>query len=417
MSLHNHTMFSQLDGIGEPERHAAAAKDQGLEGLAITDHALNAGWLQWEKAMKKEGLNPLFGVETYFALDRIQKHKEVWGQHNPSHLLLIAKNAEGLRSINRIVADSYLEGFYGKPRTDWSVLRENSEGVIATTGCVNGPPGRFLEDDDLGQARNWIASAMDVFGDDFYLELQTHPFDQQINLNKFLCDINQAMDLPLVVTNDSHYARPEDAKDQRVSVCVATKSTLAKPALQYTHDFSVKGFEQLHRELQEFTNVPEWAATQAVSNASRILSKTKVELPKGVDLAPAWPNAESELYKLLSEGLGRKITDLSKRPQYRKRLRYEYDIIVNKGFAEYFLVVADMVRAAKERGVFVGCGRGSAGGSLVAFLLDITEVDPIRWDLDMERFISPNRGGYEMSFHNATEITELMTEYEERYVV
>lgn len=411
MTLHCHSTFSRLDGIGLPSDHANAAKEQGLDGLAITDHALTSGWLQWEEALRKSGLNPLFGVETYFAPDRKVKTKDsTWGS-NPAHLLLIAKNREGLKNINKIVTDSHLEGFYGKPRTDFSFLREHSEGVIATSSCVSGPVGKYFGAGDLDRARDWIATADEIF-EDFYLELQPHPFDQQIELNKFLTSFG----LPLICTNDSHYARSTDAKFQEISVCVSTGSKLSdEKRMTYDFDFSVKSYGQIWRELQEFTKVPEKFATEAIDNTKELLINTKVELPKGVSLTPDWPNAIEELRRLLTIGLNRKVPK-DKIDEYKKRLRYEYDIVVSKGFAEYFLVVQDMVAAAKEKGVFVGCGRGSAGGSLIAYLLDITEADPVRWNLDMERFISPSRGGYEMSFHSATQITELMNWYEEEHV-
>lgn len=403
-------MYSRLDGIGLPKDHASAAKDQGLDGLALTDHAMTSGWYDWEKSLKAEGLNPVFGVETYFAPDRLVKDKDsTWGSA-PAHLLLMAKDQEGLKNINRIVTDSYLEGFYGKPRTDFSVLREHSKGVIATSSCVSGPAGKYFQAGDLDHARSWIATAQDIFEDDFYLEIQPHPFDEQIALNKFL----GSMDIPLVTANDSHYARPEDREDQAISVCIATASTLSDPKrMQYSHDFSVKSYKQIWEELQSLTSVPESVATRAIETTKSILQSTRVELPKGLSLTPKWDDAPEELFKLLNAGISKKVPGGFENSEYLSRLKYEYHIVVSKGFAEYFLVVADMVRAARDRGVFVGCGRGSAGGSLIAYLLDITEVDPVKWDLQMERFISPNRGGYEMSFHSATEITELMNEYEE----
>jgi DNA polymerase III subunit alpha len=413
MTLHCHSTFSQLDGIGLPEDHAQAAKEAGLDGLALTDHSLTSGWIGWEDAFQKEGLNPLFGVETYFAIDRHHKDKEaLWGS-TPAHMLLIAQSDEGLKNINRIVTDAYLEGFYGKPRTDFSVLREFSEGVIASTGCVSGPVGRFLSAGDLDRARSWIADAMEIFDGRFYLELQPHPFEEQIKLNKMLCDIDGSLGLNnLILTNDSHYPKLSDKPIQAVSNCIATKSTLANPAMSYDYDFHVKSYEQIYKELQEHTGVDEECAAQAVENTKRLLTETRVSLPRGLNLTPEWPNAVEDLDRLLEQGFNRKVRgDFD---TYRKRLQYERKIIVSKGFAEYFLVVADMVQAAKDRGVFVGSGRGSAGGSLVAYLLDITEVDPIKWDLGFERFISPERGGYKMTFHNATEITELKNWYEER---
>lgn len=359
-----------------------------------------------------------------------------WGA-TPAHLLLVAKTEVGLKSINRIVYDAYLNGFYGKARTDWSFLRDHAEGVIATTGCVSGPVGRYLypetkeknketkkmevikHEPDYDKARDWLRNGLDVFGDNFFLELQPHDFDKQKGLNEFLCNfaVNQGLEDRLILTNDAHYPTIDDKDTQKISNCVATKSTLENPKMSeaYEHDLYVKSYDQIGEELVRISEVDDNLVAHAIDNTRKIITKTKVKLPRGLNLVPEWPNAAQDLKRLLKDGFKRKVPKSNKQV-YNDRLNYEYKLFVNKGFAEYFLVVADMVREAKKRGVFVGCGRGSAGGSLVAFLLDITEVDPIKWNLDLERFMAPNRGGYEMAFHSATEITELINELEESMV-
>lgn len=407
-------MFSSLDGIGTPEEHALAAKEQGLVGLGISDHGLNSGWYHMEKACREYDLNFLPGVETYFTPDRHVKDKNTGFGVNPAHLLLIAQNERGARNIHKIVSSSFIQGFYGKPRCDWDLLERFNEGLIATSTCLGGPVGKYMRVNDMDRARDWVVRMHNIFEDRFYLELQPHPIPEQIELNRFLLSIP---DIPKIVTNDSHYPTPESSEIQAISACIATKSTLRNPAITYDHDYSIKSLEQIEREIHEIQEASLEEIGEALSNTHRILSETNVELPKGLPLNPGWDNAESDLRTHLTDGFKRKVSpkfSKEKKREYKERLRYEYDLICTKGFAEYFLVVEDMIRAAKDRHVMVGVGRGSAGGSLMSYLLDITEVDPIKWNLPMERFMSPHRGGWDMTFHKHKEITELTEAYWER---
>lgn len=403
-------MFSALDGIGEPEEHVDAAIEAGLPGMAISDHALNSGWYQMEKACKKKDLNFIPGVESYFTPDRHVKEKDQGFGSHPAHLLLLAFSQKGIKNLYRMISSSYIEGFYGKPRIDWDLLERFNEGIIATSGCVGGPVGRYIRYDDYDRARNWIVRMQDIFGKRFYLELQPHPFPEQVELNQFLMSIG---DVQRVITNDSHYPTPESKELQQISACIATKSTLSKPAIVYQHDFSIKSLDKLYEEMGNigfFGN----EIDDALNNTLNLLEAINVDLPHGISLNPGWNNAKKDLDEHLRDGWQRKIKPLfsgEKKREYLERLTYEYDLICTKGFAEYFLVVEDMINAAKKRDVMVGVGRGSSGGSLMSYLLDITEIDPIKWNLPMERFMSPHRGGWRMTFHDNKEITELTEWY------
>lgn len=403
-------MFSALDGIGLPEQHVKAAKEAGLPGMAITDHGLNSGWYHMEDSCKKENMNFLPGVESYFSPDRHIKEKDHGFGSHPAHILLLATNLQGVKNIYKIVSSSFIEGFYGKPRCDWDLLKKFNEGIIATSGCVSGPVGKYVLKDDYDRARNWIVEMQKIFEDRFYLEFQPHPFDELLTLNNFLSTIP---DIERVLTNDSHYPTSDDSVPQQISACIATKSTLKNPAITYAHDFSIKSFDQLIEGMSHIGFSGDYI-DQAAQTAYNILGNNHVKLPKGIKLNPGWPNAEHDLDAHLREGWNQKIRykfSGEKKREYKARLKYEYDLICTKGFAEYFLVVEDMINAAKKRDVMVGCGRGSSGGSLMSYLLGITEIDPIKWDLPMERFMSPHRGGWKMTFHNHKEITEITEAY------
>lgn len=403
-------MFSALDGIGLPEEHVNAAKEKDLPGIAITDHGLNSGWYNMENACKEGEINFLPGVESYFTTDRHVKQKDHGFASYPAHLLLIATNLQGIKNIYKIVSSSYIEGFYGKPRCDWDLLKRFNEGLIATSTCVSGPVGKYIRSNDYDRARHWIVEMQKIFGDRFYLELQPHPFDELIQLNNFLVTIP---DIEKVLTNDSHYPTTDDSNPQQISACIATKTTLRNPAITYEHDFSIKSIEELVEEMSDIGFSGDYI-DRAAETTQGILSSVNVKLPKGLSLNPGWDNAEKDLDDHLRQGWDQKIRPNfsgEKKREYKARLQYEYDLITTKGFAEYFLVVEDMINAAKNRDVMVGCGRGSSGGSLMSYLLGITEIDPIKWDLPMERFMSPHRGGWKMTFHDHKEITELTEAY------
>lgn len=412
MPLHSHTTFSMMDGLGSCEEHAEVAKEVGLKGMACSDHASTSSWYRWEAACKSVGINPVFGVESYWVEDRTQKDR------SNCHLLFLAKSTEGLKTINRLCTDAVLSGFYYKPRTDWELLEKHNQDIVCTTSCVAGPLGHYLlKEKNPDKARDWLLRAQRIFGEDIYLELQPHPFGEQLELNKFLCSLGD--NFKLIAANDSHYPRPEDKDDHDMSVCVATKARRSdENRLRYEYDFSVKSLEQLYEELQKYGGVSDNDAAEAVDNAKYLSENLRVELSKGLPLTPSYDDPARQLEKLTVEGWNKRVkptipADMC--AEYKQRISREIKLFKDKGFAEYFLVVAEMVQAAKERGVYVGPGRGSAAGSLVCYCLGITEVDSIFWDLSLERFMAPHRGGLIMDMDvNAEEITSLENMWRER---
>ncbi len=390
--------------------------------MAITDHGTTSGWYLYEKAARKAGINPVFGVEAYWVPDVTHKKDGEFGL-SPSHLVLLAKNEKGIRSINEIQTASNTErAFYGKARCDNSILRNHSEGVVALSACLAGAVGKYLKSNQVHKAREWIKEMYDIFGDNFYLELQPHNMDEQRELNRFLYTM-RGTDIKFVVTTDSHYPYPKDWETRLISYSLSVGKRLEEVLddtsdrrYPYEHTYHVKGYQELYEDLWNHHSgvLPDEFIADAMRNTHRLTHELKVELPKGMSLMPLWKgNAKKDLYDRLQKGYEQKILNRGGvwNDEYVERLRYEYELIVTKGFSEYFLVVSDMVEAAKEMGIMVGVGRGSAGGSLVSYLLDITEVDPIRWNLPLERFLSPHRGGFEMSFHGPTEITKLHKKY------
>lgn len=390
MPIHSHTTFSLLDGLGNPGRHLDAVKNAGLPGYAMTDHRSSGGWYQFDETFSNAGVNLVKGVEGYFTPDRHEKHKETI----TAHLVMLAKNETGLKNINRIITRSNAEGFYGYPRCDYEVLKDHHEGVITTSSCVAGMAGRYIERDEPALARDHLVRMQEIFGEDFYLELQPHPFGLQDKVNDFLINFSQpGGDFPYVISNDSHYPFEEDKPHHEVSVCVAIKRTLSdENRMKYEHGFHIKGFDELYEDFSR-RGIPNPYIESAIENTKNILIATKVPLPQGLSILPEWPNAEFELKQHLDRGIIRRFNEIDKSrwKEYSDRLRYEFDLIRRKGFCEYFLVVRDVIAAAHSLGVYVAPGRGSVGGSLLAYVLGITEVDPIRWNLSFERFLSPHR--------------------------
>lgn len=417
MPAHGHSTFSPLDGYGSPADHARAAREAGLHGMALTDHGTTAGWYKWEKAAREEGITPLFGIESYWTPDRQIKNKDIGFGVSPAHLVLIAKDERGLRSLNAISTAAHAEGFYGHPRCDWDLLERFNEGVICTSACLGGPMGRYLlKEKDAFSARRWAYRARDIFGDDFYLELQPHEIPDQVEYNKFLHSLGDSF--KYIVTSDSHYPYESDSDLHFVSFCISSGVNRHNARYGYELDLSIHSYDKLYRRTVHNSGLPDEFVERAVRNAAAIVMQNDVTLPRGLNLSPGWQNPDEDLKKRLADGFQRKVLSKgfsrSKVREYNDRLTAEYRLTVSKGFSEYFLVVQDMVLAANDLDVFVGCGRGSAGGSLVAYLLGITEIDPVKWDLAVERFMSPERGGYRMAFHKPNKIAELTEWYTER---
>lgn len=405
--LHTHSYYSLLDGLNSPEALLSKASELGMGALALTDHGALYGAVEFYKAAKKAGIKPILGCEVYVAQEgRFDRPSN----ERPYHLILLAKNYEGYRNLVRLVTKANLEGFYHKPRVDKEILKEHSEGLIATTACIMGEVPRALLERGEDEAERVVREYLKIFGEEnFFLEIQHHPeLRGQDEVNAGLLALAKKLGLPLVATQDVHYLAPEDAPVQDTLLCVQTQSTLDDPKRlsMLGVDYSMTSPEQMWKW---FKDVPE-----ALENTLRIAQMCSLELPLGKVVFPQFPTPDGlspgqYLRKLCYEGM-RKRYGLAKRDgrweptgevpldalpkppeEVAERLEYELDVIGRMGFETYFLIVWDFVRFARERGIMVGPGRGSAAGSLVSYVLEITDVDPLKYDLMFERFLNPER--------------------------
>lgn len=390
MHLHVHTHFSLLDGLGRAEDYVARAKELGQPAIAITDHGALYGIVPFYQAAKKVGIKPIIGVEAYIAA-RSMHDKEAKVDATRYHLTLLARNNEGYKNLVRLVTKAHLEGYYYKPRIDKDLLREHSEGLLALSGCISGEIAKAILSGNRDKAERLIAEYQDILGkENFYLELGANPnLEEQRVVNTALVELSEKLDVPLVATNDTHYLDSKDVDAHEVLLAVQTGTTLDdKNRLSLKQDdFSLCDVSRIE---EIFPDNPE-----AIENTVKIAERCNVDLPLGKQRLPVYPlpddtTAETFLRQLTEEGLikrfGDNITD-----EIRERIEYELGVIEKTGFAGYFLIVQDVVNWAKGQGIVVGPGRGSAAGSLVSYVLNITNVDPIKYDLLFERFLNPER--------------------------
>ncbi|MCX6810034.1 MAG: DNA polymerase III subunit alpha [Candidatus Berkelbacteria bacterium] len=390
--LHLHTHYSLLDGLGKPEEFILSAKEMGMNSLAITDHGAMYGAIEFYKAAKAAQIKPIIGVEVYVAprslTDKISKLDS-----SPYHLILLAKNLEGYQNLMKLTSIAHLEGFYYKPRVDKKILKKYSNGLIASSACLAGEIPRALLSNDEEMAQKALLEYQEIFGkDNFYLELQDHPDikDQQI-ANEAIKKLAQKTQTPLVVSCDSHYVKKEDREAHDVLVCVQTGKTVDDPKrMTYDGDFSLRDPKEL---AEVFKDVPE-----ALENTQKIADQCNLEIKFGENLLPDFPipskkSPDEFLKDICLVGLKERYpkADEKEQKQLLERLNYELSVIKKMGFADYFLIVADYVKWAKENAIMVGPGRGSAAGALVTYLAYITDVDPIRYGLLFERFLNPDR--------------------------
>lgn len=387
--LHVHTEYSLLDGACRMERLLDAAKEMGQTAVAITDHGCMYGVVEFYKAAKKRGIQPILGCEVYVARrTRFDKVHELDGENR--HLVLLCENETGYHNLLALVSKAWVEGFYSKPRVDLDLLREHHEGLIALSACLAGEIPRALTRGDYEGAREAALRYEGIFGrGNFYLELQDHGMAEQKRINPQLIRLSRETGIPLVATNDCHYIAPEDSRMHRVLLCIQTGRTIEdENAMEFgSEEFYFKSEEEM-RAL--FPDVPE-----AADNTVKIAQRCQVELEFGKTKLPAFftPDGSDNLeffHRLCQEGLARRYGE-DPPQEYRDRLEYEIRVISQMGYVNYYLIVWDFIRYARSVGIPVGPGRGSGAGSLAAYCVGITNVDPMRYDLLFERFLNPER--------------------------
>ncbi len=386
--LHVHTEYSLLDGACRIGGMMERVKELGQSAIAITDHGVMYGCIDFYKAAKAAGVKPIIGCEVYLA--RRGMEDRVYGIDNdPYHLVLLCENRTGYENLCYLVSQAFTKGFYGKPRIDISLLEKHHEGLIALSACLAGAIPQYLMDEDFHAAKVHALKMAELFGSEhFYLELQDHGIEEQRSVNQGVMRLARETGLPLVVTNDAHYLRKEDATMQDVLLCIQTGKTVDdENRMKFqTEEFYLKSEEEL-RAL--FPNCGE-----AFENTAKIAEMCNVEFVFNEYHLPSFPVPESftnEQYfrKLCYEGLEARYQNPPE--SYLQRLEYEIGVISRMGYVNYYLIVWDFIRYAKESGIPVGPGRGSGAASIVAYCLHITEVDPMKYSLIFERFLNPER--------------------------
>ena len=385
--LHLHTEYSLLDGACRIGPLMEAVKGQGQTAVAVTDHGVMYGAVDFYRAAKQNGLHPIIGCEVYVA--RRTRFDKVHGLDNePYHLVLLCENNTGYQNLIQIVSQSWTEGFYSKPRVDLELLEAHSEGLIALSACLAGQIPRQLTNDDYAAARETALRYRNIFGEgNFYLEMQDHGIREQKIVNDGLLRLSKETGIPLVATNDCHYIRQQDSRMHLILLCIQTNHTIQDPdKMEFATDqFYLKSEEEMRALFPQ----------EACDNTVVIAGRCQVEFEFGHTKLPSFqtPNGEDnvEFFRSLCfEGLHRLYGDQPD-PAITERLEYELRVIESMGYVNYYLIVYDFIRYAKSVGIPVGPGRGSGAGSLAAYCVGITGIDPIRYQLLFERFLNPER--------------------------
>src|SRR6476661_6509009 len=384
--LHVHSEYSLLDGAASIESLAKRAAELGQPALGLTDHGVMNGAVELYKACRKHDVKPILGVEAYLCDD--VKSEAVRFERN--HLTLVAENDEGFRNLVKLSSAGFLEGYKrGKPNVDMGILERHSSGVIALTGCLQSRFCRRLVEDNPAEARAHLDDLSNVFGrDNVYFEVQKNGIAEQDKANEGIVRIAREVGRPLVGTADVHYLRREDYDHHAALLCVQTKSTLQEPKMSFdTNEFYLKDSGEMAASFAEWP--------EAMATSLEIAERCNVEIELGKQLIPRYPtpNGEDEveyLRRLAHDGLRARYGDPPPAAAV-ERLEMELDVIIKMGFAAYFLIVWDFVKFAKDNGIAVGPGRGSAAGSIVSYTLNITDVDPLRYNLLFERFLNAER--------------------------
>ena len=386
--LHVHSEYSLLDGACRIDGMMDRVKELGQSAIAITDHGVMYGCIDFYKAAKAAGIKPIIGCEVYVA--RRNMSDRVHGIDNdPYHLVLLCKNRQGYENLCRMVSEAFTSGFYGKPRVDLNLLKQYHEGLIATSACLAGAIPQYLMEEDYSAAKEYALKLSEIFGqDNFYLELQDHGIEAQRPVNQGVMRLARETGLPLIVTNDAHYLRKEDAAMQDVLLCIQTGRTVDEPnRMKFeTEEFYLKSEEELRKLFP--------GCDEAFENTAKIAQRCNLEFTFHEYHLPSFPVPEgytNEEYfrKICMDGFRERYENPPQ--EYYDRLEYEIGVISRMGYVNYYLIVWDFIRYAKEQGIPVGPGRGSGAASIVAYCMHITEVDPMKYSLIFERFLNPER--------------------------
>jgi len=387
--LHTHSHYSLLDGLSKIDDLVARVKELGMDALALTDHGVLYGAVEFYKKAAKAGVKPILGIETYVA-PRDRWSREPGERYH--HLILLAENNAGWHNLIKLSTKAHLEGFYYKPRIDKELLREYHQGLIGLSACMGSEINQALINGRFDDAKHIAAEYADILGpENFFLEIQHHPnLPEAQKLRDEIIRLSKETELPLVATQDIHYTRPEDAEYHDILLAVQTGSRLTDDdrLTLKADDFSITPTEQM---AEHFKDVPE-----AISNTAAIADRCNVTLDLGTIHLPRFPKpegvtADEHLKRLIEERLPGRFPNGKLTPEVRERLAYETEVITKTGFADYFLIVADLVLWAKAHGIAVGPGRGSAAGSIVSYILGITDLNPLDYGLLFERFLNPER--------------------------
>ncbi|PIZ01092.1 DNA polymerase III subunit alpha [bacterium (Candidatus Gribaldobacteria) CG_4_10_14_0_8_um_filter_33_9] len=389
--LHVHSHYSLLDGLPKIDELLDRVQELGMDACALTDHGVLYGGVEFYKKAKKRGIKPILGCEFYLAQERMyQKRANI--DDLKYHLVLLVKNQEGYKNLIKLITQAHLEGFYYKPRIDEELLIQHSSGLIALSACLRGKIPYLISAGKIEEAKKQALKYQEIFGQEgFYLEIQSHPnLKDQTKVNKVLIDFSKELNIPLIATNDTHYLKSEDAEAQDILMLINTGAKIDNPErlTMKANDFSFKTQEEM---IDAFKDVP-----SAIENTQKIAALCDFQFELNQIKLPVFetPNNKAPdeyLKELCYQGLENEKKKIEDKVQAQKRLDYELSVIKQTGFASYLLIVHDFVKWAKENRIIVGPGRGSAGGSLAVYLLDITDVNPLKYNLLFERFLNPER--------------------------
>jgi len=389
--LHVHSHYSLLDGLAKINDLVNKAKEYKMPALALTDHGVMHGVIEFFQKAKKANIKPIIGIEAYIARHGMH-NKRARIDERPYHIVLLAKDRTGYKNLIKLTTEAHIEGFYYKPRVDIDLLKKHSQGLIALSSCLQGIVAQNIISEDINKAKKSALELQDIFGqNNFYLEVQDHPnIDHQNLVNEKIFLLSKELKIPVVATNDVHYINTEDDTYHDILICLQTKKkqTDTNRMSYIGEDFSFKSPERMKKVFKEHPEV--------ISNTKKVADACNLEIELGKITLPLFPvpngkTPDEYLKELCNQGLKYRFPGRENDKEITDRLEYELSVIAKTGFASYFLIVQDFVNWAKKEGIVVGPGRGSAAGSIVSYLLNVTNIDPLKYDLIFERFLNPER--------------------------